>query len=72
MDTNEGFGYISLFSMRDMDRIKQMDLVVKKQRIRFKEPRPIKEMREYLSNLRLRQVHVSGLGRKANKGKAVD
>lgn len=69
LETNEGFGYILVFSNNDLKSIKALSLIVKKQKIRFKEPTPIHLMREYLVELKQRQVHVSGLGRKIDKGK---
>lgn len=69
LETNEGFGYIAMFSIKDMKTIKELTLVVKKQKISFKNPIPIHLMRDYLYELKLRQVHVSGLGRKVDKSK---
>jgi hypothetical protein len=50
--------------------ILSLKVVVKKQKIGFKKPMPVLKMRDYLLDLKERQLHVTGLNKKIGKSKS--
>lgn len=67
--TNEGFGYLIAPSSEAYNHILTLKVVVRKVRIQFKKPVSVTKMRDYLADLKKRQIHVSCLSKKVTAGK---